>query len=187
MISMLMNSFAHSERILSILRSSKESHLSRFFNYIYVLAEQVGKIVVNGQGTTAMIYFTHKRLRHDARSFLAFIRFLLFGISWRRILKTHFNNRNVKMVRAYHAEKFGDTNYIYVWFLAGLKKGSYASLVEMIDELRKESSRLGLPIYLETAVDRMVPIYERAGFVCYNRRPVGDQIIWFGKMECHAA
>lgn len=185
-MTMLMGSFADSERILSILRSSKEQHLAQFFNYIYVLAEQVGKVVFNRQGTAVMLLFTQNNLKHNARSIRALIGFLLFGISWMRIMQTVRNNRQVKMVRRYHAKKMGDEDYIYVWFLAGKEEGNYKGLLEIVEILQEESCRLGLPVYIETAVQRMIPIYKRAGFRCYNERPVGEQIIWFGKMEGHA-
>jgi len=184
---MLVDSFSKNERMRSILRSTHRLHLSYFFNYVYVLASQVGKIFICSKQSTAMIYFSKSQKRHDFYSLIAFIKMLLFSISWSHINQTLQTNKTISNIRNRAAQSNNDSDYIYVWFLAGFRKSKGISgLREVMTHLKKLNLKKRLPIYIETTVPRMVAIYQRAGFKFYQKKKIGNQIVWFAKYNNYA-
>ena len=77
--------------------------------------------------------------------------------------------------------------YLYFWFLGALPSERSAAL-ELGKDMLKEADRLGLPIYLETAVERLKPAYERYGFETYHywQEKEKDIQFWFLKRETKA-
>jgi len=186
-ISMLKSSFAQSDRIRSMLRSSNEKHLQIFFDYIYVLVEQVGSIFVSDNQSTVLLYFQKSQQLHNWKTIKAVLRVLLLSLSWKKLKQTITINKAVKRVRRAAVERADEKDYLYVWFLAGREmKSNYAGLYEAMEHLKIESLFSNLPIYIETTVPRMLAIYKRAGFKFYAEENYGDQIIWFGKYSSHA-
>lgn len=77
-----------------------------------------------------------------------------------------------------------DGNYLYFWFFGVLPNGGDAAM-ELARELFREADSLTLPIYLETALPRMKPLYERFGFETYHFWEESEKNIcfWFMKRE----
>lgn len=185
-LNLLVASFADNSRMLTMLRSAQRKHLQVLFNYIYVLVEQSGQIFVSNTASTVLLYFQQSKRRHCLKSVLAFLKFVLFSLSWKNLRGNIKVNKLIKKIRQSHAIAFEDHDYYYVWFLAGKESTrSYSGMYEAMEHLKIESLFTGLPIYIETTVPRMISIYERAGFHFYAKENCGNQIVWFGKYQSH--
>jgi len=78
--------------------------------------------------------------------------------------------------------------YLYYWFLGALPSERSAGL-ELGKGILEEADSMGLPVYLETAVERLKPAYERFGFRTYHYWEVQEKGIqfWFLKLEPHTS
>jgi len=77
-------------------------------------------------------------------------------------------------------------DYLYYWFLGVLPHGQSAAL-ELGIEMLELADKMQLPVYVETAVERIKPVYERYGFDTYHyweNKKKGIQF-WFLKREPH--
>lgn len=183
-INMLIRSFQTSDRILSLSRSSHRKHLETFFNYTYVFARQIGHVFVSPSKNNVILYFQKSKKQHTILSLIALLRLILFGISWRKMLQIIKTQKTINSIRNTAAKTMGDSDYIYIWFLArGEKAGGFLELLEPMKHLKIQSKKLKLPLYLETTVPRMVPIYQKAGYQFYNSTTINDLTIWFGKND----
>ena len=183
-ISLLSNSFADSHRIISMLRSSQRKHLLNFFNYIYVFVEQFGQIFISQNQSTVLLYFQYGKRGSNLKTLYAKAKLLLFSLSVKNLVGTLKFNAFVTRTRTKAAHAMGDSDYIYVWFLAGKEQArSYSGLYEAMEYLKLQYHFNGVPIYIETVVPRMVAIYQRAGFKFYAQEAYGNQLIWFAKYE----
>ncbi len=181
-IDMLIQSFAHNDRISTMLKSRHPRHLKAFFEYIYELIERRGRFFLSDNYSTLLLYYQKSQQKPSIGKTLANLKLLIHHLSWNRLWQTVRLSNRIKTIREAEAQKIGDQDYIYVWFLAGKEnKHNYAGLYESMEHLKVESIMQGLPIYIETTVPRMVPIYERAGFKCYKQAGLGGQQIWFLK------
>ncbi|MFZ9660898.1 MAG: hypothetical protein ACO29O_03390 [Chitinophagaceae bacterium] len=77
-----------------------------------------------------------------------------------------------------------DGKYLYFWFF-GVASGGDRAAWELKDGLREWAKELNYPIYLETAVERNVWVYQRIGFKTYHEWHDEQKQIhfWFMKWE----
>ena len=181
-INMLMQSFAQSERIQNMLRSRRPIHLRAFFEYIYTHVKRCGRIFLSTDQSTLLLFYQQSNQGQNWELIKAKLNLLLNHFSLVRLRETLATIKTVNAIRIAHAIRHGDNDYLYVWFLAGKeKRQNYAGLYEAMEYLKVESKMNNLPIYIETAVHRMLPIYLRAGFKCYTETESNGQHIWFLK------
>jgi hypothetical protein len=78
----------------------------------------------------------------------------------------------------------GSGEYLYAWFL-GVMPGGGNAVFEIRDEMFSLAREENLPIYLETAMDRVRMGYERYGFETYHYWEDREEDIkfWFMKWE----
>ena len=76
--------------------------------------------------------------------------------------------------------------YLYFWFLGALP-GERSAAMELGKGIVREADKLNLPIYLETAEERLKPVYERYGFETFHFWEQKEKGIrfWFLKREPH--
>jgi len=77
-----------------------------------------------------------------------------------------------------------DGNYLYFWFF-GVKKGGGSAGFEISKEIMKLSEEKNLPIYLETAMEKNMKVYERYGYSMFHFWEEKEKNIqfWFMKRE----
>jgi len=83
-----------------------------------------------------------------------------------------------------NSQRPGSGEYLYFWFL-GVMPGGGNAVFEIRDEIFRISREENLPIYLETAMDRVRIGYERYGFETFHYWENKDEDIkfWFMKWE----
>lgn len=182
-IDMLVNSFSKNERIASILRSSQPKHLRKLFNYVYRIVDHIGEVYISPQASNVILYFQNSKKSQSLQSLVALLQ-LLLSINWKKIKATLYINKSIKSIRERAAKASNIQDYIYIWFLASAdKSGGYAGLLHIKNHIREISQKSRLPIFIETTVPRMVPIYQKAGFMFYETKKVGTLNVWFAKYD----
>ena len=181
-IDLLVDSFKSNRRILSMLRIPDRKNLRAFLSYCYHYTKEVGHIYYSAEGNTAILYIQNSRQKPMYYFTMWLMKLVVFSFNWSKLIYTIHTNRTVKKIRAAAAEKFGDKDFLYVWFMAGKNpKGGMRGLLKVKDKILSESNKRKLPIYIETTVERLVPIYESAGFKFYHKHKLGDINIHFAK------
>lgn len=78
-------------------------------------------------------------------------------------------------------------NYLYLWFIGVLPAGRGIGIAsELLDPVLEECSREGLPVYLQTANPKNVPLYEQKGFSEYHLWTPADDTglrVWFMRKD----
>lgn len=180
-IDILISSFSHNERILSMLGPSKERALYWFFNYVYEVVQSVGDFFVTKCGSNVILYYQNSRKKHNLKSTLALFRLVLNSNIY-KLWATMSFNKQVGKIRNQEARSNSESDFIYVWFLAGNNSSEgYVGLTDIKEYISNLSTTARLSIYMETTIPRMLPIYRRAGFEFYNKEVINNTTIWFGK------
>ena len=106
------------------------------------------------------------------------IKFALLSIRWDRLRSSSEREKYRKSIR------LTGEPYLYFWFLGVLKDGRGA-IYDLKDGIFEEAQARGLPIYIETAMERNKVAYERYGFKAYHHWKDDDRDIefWFMKWE----
>lgn len=181
-IDLLVDSFKNNRRILSMLRIQDRKNLRAFLSYCYHYTKEVGHIYYSAEGNTAILYIQNSRQKPMYYFTMWLMKLVIFSFNWSKLISTIKTNKAVKKIRAAAAEKFGDSDFLYVWFMAGKNpKGGMKGLLKVKDKILSESHKRKLPIYIETTVERLVPIYESAGFKFYHKHELGNINIHFAK------
>jgi len=185
-IQMLSTSFCKNQRILSFINSACSKHLRNFFNYVYITTEQTGNIFISKNNSNVLLYVKKSNKKTKIKSILALIRLLVLSASRTHLLSALKINKEVKKIRNTEALQCCHSDYFYIWFLAGnISKRGLSGLYDIKKHLTDISHKSQLPIYIETTVKRMLAIYERAGFSIYAKKQIGNQTIWFAKLEAN--
>lgn len=182
-IDILIKSFSHNERILSILHPSKEKALYWFFNYVFELVQSIGDFFVTKCGSNIILYYRNSRRKHNLKSTIALLR-LILNSNISKLWTTLSFNKKVSEIRNQEAHSNSESDFIYVWFLAGNKSSEgYAGFTDIKEYVRNLGAKSRLSIYMETTIPRMLPIYRRAGFKFYKQEVINNTTIWFGKYD----
>lgn len=185
-IELLVDSFKENTRITSLFRVADRGNLRAFFEYCYHYTKELGHIYYTKEGNTVIFYLQNSKTKRVFTLSIWLIFLVIFFFKWRNIYSTQRLQKQVKRIRENEAMRSNHADFIYVWFLGG-KSGS-ASLRGLINSKRKlvqESKKRQLAVYMETTVERLVPIYKKAGFRVYHLEAKGSHKIWFLKMDNH--
>ena len=146
----------------------------------YVSAKAITKdgayISDNSMGVAICYRFNNKK-----KSLREFFLMLWFGITSINFARY----REVLSREAYReSHRPADGNYLYFWFY-GVRKGGERAAWDLARGIFKIADELGLEIYLETALPRMKPVYERYGFSSYHYWEDSEKDIrfWFMKRK----
>lgn len=136
-----------------------------------------GAFISSNEKGVALCYRFNYRV-FSVREKLYQLRFALLSINPRRfsmVLERESYRRSKRPASG---------NYLYFWFLGVMPhgRGAVYELRDAIFELAREQN---LPIYLETAMERMKVAYERYGFETFHywEDPAENIKFWFMKWE----
>lgn len=188
-INLLVDAFQDNERIQSMLRIPNRKNFKALFSYCYHYTKEVGHVYYSKEGNTAILYVQNSKKKALYTFTLWMMKLIVFSFNWSKLVHTMRTNRIVKKVRANAAQKFGDKDFLYIWFMGGKNTSNTISgmkgMLKVKNKILLESEKRNLPIYLETTLDRMVPLYENYGFEFYHKETVGDITIHFAKNNHH--
>lgn len=189
-INLLVDAFQDNQRIQSILRIPNRKNLSAFFSYCYHYTKEVGHIYYSKEGNTAILYIQNSKKKALYFFHMWMMKLIVFSFNWSKLISTMRTNRVVNKIRANAAKQFGEHDFLYVWFMGGKNHNAnnlsgMKGMLKVKDKILLESKKRNLPIYIETTIDRMVPIYESHGFKFYHKETIGDITIHFAKNNHH--
>jgi len=141
---------------------NRQKKIRRLADYAFVKAlNRNGAYLSNNRMGTALCFastekvFSLKEIYYEVR--------FAFSIPLRKVFQTLKRESYIKKHRL-------EEDHLYFWFL-GVQKGGGKAGFEMKDYLFERSEKEGLPIVLETSVQRNRRIYERYGFEVYHVLP----------------
>jgi hypothetical protein len=136
-----------------------------------------GAWISDNDSGVALCYLFNKKV-FSPREIISMLWFAVSSISFSRYPEVRY--------RELYREKQRppDGNYLYFWFFGVTGEGGRAAW-ELGRGILEEADRLQLPVYLETAIPRMKPIYERFGFSTYHYWEDKEKDIrfWFMKRD----
>ncbi len=156
--------FAESDRLKAILRKGKtEKRIKIMSAYSYDLAKKFNGVYLSKDRTTALIYWRHSEYK---RSFMDYIRYGKMFLQTIRISKLLSTLKREKYVASCRP-KIDD--YIYVWILGSdPNTTSIRGLADIRDHLFGLSDKYGIPILIETTVEKLLKLYKYVGFEIYK-------------------
>lgn len=179
-IAILTETFAENPGSLWLLRKgiNRKKGIERLCRYVFIKSMvRDGAWISDNETGVALCYRFNNRV-FSLRENISMLWFAITSISFSRY-------REVRYREIYREkQRPGDGNYLYFWFF-GVAKGGGNAALELGKGILREADRLNLPVYLETALPRMKPLYERYGFTTYHywEEKEKDIIFWFLKRE----
>jgi len=185
-IDVLVEAFKDNMRIRAMLRIPNKENLKALFSYCYHYTKHVGHVYYCKEENTAALYFQNSKAKSINFYSLWMLKLIIFSFSWTSLVSTIRKNRIIKKIRKKASTKFGDDDFLYVWFMGGKSpNGNMKGMLKVKESIIQESKKSKLPIYIETTIDRMVPIYENRGFEFYKTHKIGKTTIHFAKYNHH--
>ena len=129
--------------------------------YVFVKAYNRGGAWISENGMGMALCYRFNRRSFSLREFYCLAHFSLFYANIRRRKEIRYREQERIRMRPESG------NYLYWWFF-GVKKGGGSAGFEISKEIIRYSEKTGLPIYLETAMERNMKVYSRYGYTVYH-------------------
>ncbi len=142
-------------------RVNRKRGIELLARYVFTKAYNRGGVYISNNNKGAALCYRYNNRAYTFKEFWAHLLFIIFAASF----KKGFDITRREAYREKQRPASGD--YLYFWFL-GVMPGGNKAVFELSWELFKESERTGLPIYLETTLERMMRVYERYDFEMYH-------------------
>lgn len=162
-VTILTETFENNPGSAWLLRNgiNRRKGIKRLCNFVLIhsFVRNGAFISDNGKGIALCYRFNKKAF--SLREFFAMLWFGITSISFKRygeVMSRESYRRGLRPV---------DGNYLYFWFF-GVAGGGGRDAWDLARGIFSLADREGLDIYLETALPRMKPIYERFGFTTYH-------------------
>ncbi len=155
-------------------------------SYCYFMVKKIGGLFISKDQNTYLFYYKKSKFYFSLKDCFNYV-FLAIGIiGISRLKKVYSREQRVTNTRKKEIKKWGDQDYLYVWFMAQ-RKGcqSFKGLLEAKTFITTQAIKLGLPIYIETTEKRLVKLYEKMGFEIYDYLVEEDTglRLWFGRYD----
>ena len=135
--------------------------IKRLADYAFVKCYNRNGVLISTNGKGVALFYRSDKKIFSLQEIYYEIRFGLFSIKPTKL-------KEVLQRESYRKSKRPKNEpYYYFWFLGVLKEGANAGF-ELNNELINIASKEGIPIYLETSVERNKLIYERIGYETYD-------------------
>jgi len=135
--------------------------LKRLAEFVFIKALKREGVFLSSNEKGVAICYQFNKMSFSLSEIYHELRFVITSVSLFRLHKVLKSESYRKKSRP------GDGNYLYFWFL-GVMDGGEKAVFELRDGIFKLAEEKGLPIYLETAVERNKVAYERYGFETYH-------------------
>lgn len=159
----------------------KTSRLRGLLRYAVDLTFHQGVIYRSDDGRAAALLFRWHLKRNTLYTAWLQARLALFVIGLRRLPEVLAREHYIARQRPQSGEP-----YLYCWFI-GSQPGTegLASIADLKDGLFQLSRQENLPLYMETTVQKMLPVYTRYGFKVLQewQHPKHSLKVWFLKRD----
>ncbi|HRK52781.1 MAG TPA: GNAT family N-acetyltransferase [Cyclobacteriaceae bacterium] len=160
----LSDSFDDNKSVNYVIKQDqrRKERIRLLVEYSFNLCLNFGDIWISDDQKGCALIMIPDRKRFSFRSILWDIKLAFGAIGIRRVIAVM--NREAK-VKAHHPKN----NVCYLWFI-GVEPNHQNEGVgsRLLSEIIEKYEQDGLPIYLETSVDRNIPWYTRFGFEIFQ-------------------
>jgi len=180
--------FEDNDRMKALI--GKEGNIKKYIRSVISFSYHVVKknegIFSSKNESTYLLYYRQNEHYFSFRNLMDYLYLAFFVVGFRRIPSVIKREKQIKKTRQLQIQKSGDNDFLYVWFLAQKKDhNGLMGLVEAKNFILQKGKELNLPIYMETTDERLLKMYQRAGFEFYNS--ITDDIsgmkVWFGRCQ----
>ncbi|MEX0988645.1 MAG: hypothetical protein WD052_14295 [Bacteroidales bacterium] len=164
LLDIMAGAFRESDRLRPILRKGKtEKRLKIMSAYAYDLAVKFNGIYLSKDKTTAIVYWQKSKYKKSLADHLNYGKMFLRTIKMGKLIETAKREKYVESRRP------DLDDYIYVWIL-GSDPGvtSIRGLADIRDHLNNLAREEGIPILIETTVEKLLKLYRYVGFEVYD-------------------
>ena len=174
MAALLVRAYKHNPTVVRVVgeHAGFEKRAERLFRYTLrdMVKQQAAYITNNGTGIAVLYPILEKK-----SSLWTQLQVVLRASGFKRGLAAMQREKIIRSIRP-------KGNYLHFWMLAvDPEQKGIASVQEMRDFAFELSASEQLPIYAETPLPRTKALYERYGFVTYNKWQDGEYTVWFLK------
>ncbi len=157
-------SFSHSPRFLAILKKGNtEKQVKIMASYAYNLIKKFNGVYLSEDKSTVIFFYRKSEYRRSIWDILRYIRLFIKCIKPGKALLTMRREKEIKNMRP------DLEDYIYVWVLGSdPKRTSLRGLADIRDHLFGLSEKYGIPILIETTVEKLLKLYTYVGFEVYH-------------------
>lgn len=165
---------------------SVRTGIRNIISYAYLMVKKADGFVEAPFQSTFLLFYQKSKMTFTIGDRLRYFYLAIQVIGLFQLRKTFLRERKLKKIRSEEMKQHRDTDFLYVWFLAQRKEEkSIKGLMEVKQQVINQSKKLGLAVYMETTEARLVPLYERYGFVFYHTLTEESGITtWFGRRAC---
>ena len=179
-IEIITHMFENNPGSVWVLRKSvnRKKRIKYLAQYVFMKAyNRDGAWISNNNKGVALCY-RYNTKKFSLLEIYYFLVFVIFAASFKK-------GSDILYREAYRKkQRPASGDYLYFWFL-GVMPGGEKAVFELSWEMFKESEHTGLPIYLETTLERMMKVYARYDFEMYHYWEDKEKDIqyWFMKKD----
>jgi len=159
-------------------KGNRLKKIRRLMEYAFIKSLVRDGVYISDNEKGAALCYLNNRKSFSVNEIIYEIKFAVTALSLCRISKV------LKREAYRNKMRPPSGNYFYFWFFGVLHGGGGAGR-ELFKAIVSESEKTGMPVYLETAIDKNHRVYERFGFETYHYREDENENIkfWFMKRE----
>jgi len=156
--------FYENPRMQTILRKGKtEKRIKYLANYAYNLVKKYNGVYLSKDKSTVLIYYRKSQYKMTLKDYFNYIVMFIKHIRPSQLIPTYKREKYIESLRP------DIPDYIYVWVLGSKPDNkSLRGLADIRDHLFGLSEELGIPVVMETTVDKVIKLYEYVGFKLYH-------------------
>lgn len=164
-ISIVSQAFVENPRTQAMMKKKNPVRSVRLMTeYAYDLIDKFNGIYLSKDKTTVLFYYRKSEYKRSLLDYLKYALMFLRAIRPSQLFPT------LKREKIIEGFRLGYDDYIYVWILGSVQdKTSIRGLADIRDHLFGLSKDLGLPILIETTIEKVLKLYKFVGFEEYHK------------------
>ena len=164
-LNIIARAFAESPRFQAIMKRGKpEKRIRVMAAYAYEMVEKFNGVFLSRDKSTVIFYYRKSQYRRSFIDYLKYFRMFLICIRPEKAISTMRREKYVESLRP------DIPDYVYVWILGSdPDRTSMHGLADIRDHLFGVSKQYGIPIIIETTVEKVLKLYRYVGFEVYNQ------------------
>lgn len=163
-ISIVENAFTENPRLKTMAKKNREKASIRgMTKYAYKLVKKFDGVYLSKDKTTVLFYYRKSQYKMTLIDYLRYSWMYVTCLKYSQFIPTIKRENKIVSLRP------DIPDYIYVWILASVPNNkSLTGLADIRDHLFGMSKEQGLPIIIETVVEKVIRLYKYVGFEIYH-------------------
>ena len=178
-MSIIEQAFKNNPGVTTVINPKLPNALTALARYAYETAYLRKGIYLTPDGEATALCYRYNAKKEGFKDYFNQVKLIHHCIGWQRLFTVLKRDAYIKKQRP------RDGSFLYFWFLGATDKGKQSgSAWALKREIFGQSNSEGLPIYLETSVEKNKRVYERMGFETYHIWPqaTGGNLFFMRRM-----